>query len=359
MFRGEPCFERVLTTLKLVEPDRVPLGEIWIDPEVKDAFMGFPVRNLKDDVEFWRRAGYDFIALDVDLYATPQIQRGISRTAPNTATLYAGHRVERSWATSHVGAISTQSDCESFPWPTANDVDLSHLAEACRHLPTGMKALVTSGHVFTATWQLMGFEAFCVALYEDSGLVDEILLRLGDETLALLERILAYDSVGVLCFQDDIAYTNGLMISPDMLRRIFFPWLHKFVSLCHDAGRPVLFHSDGNLNKAMQDIVDSEVDGIQAIEPKCMDIAAVKRDFGQNLALMGNLDLGYTLTRGTPQEVKDEVRSIIHHAGSGGGLLVGSANSITNYVPLENYQALLDAVFEFGAYPITVDPPKE
>ncbi len=351
----EPNFGRVLTALQCSEPDRVPLGEVWIDPEIKDAYMGFPVRTLKDDVEFWRIAGYDFIALDADLYATPQIQQGISRTAPNTATLYAGHRAQRSWATSGARAISTRSDSQSFPWPKADEVDLSHLREVRRHLPTGMKALVTTGHVFTATWQLMGFEAFCITLYEDPDFVDEILKRLGEETLVLLKRILAYDSVGVLCFQDDIAYTNGMMISPGVLRRVFFPWLRRFVGLCHAAGKPVLFHSDGNLEMVLPDIVDSGADGIQAIEPKCMDIAAVKREYGRHLALMGNLDLGYTLTRGTPQEVKDEVRSIIRHAGSGGGLLVGSANSITNYVPLRNYQALLDAVFEFGAYPITID----
>ena len=355
MYDREPCFDRVLSALQHVEPDRIPLGEVWIDPEVKDAYMGVPVRTLKDDVEFWRTAGYDFIALDADLYATPQIQLGISKTAPNTATLYAGHRAERSWASSDVGAIATRGDFEDFPWPTVGDVDLSHLVEVQHHMPAGMKALVTSGHVYTATSQLMGFESFCIALYENPDLVNDIMGRLGEETLLLLERILDHESVGVVCLQDDIAYTNGLMISPDVLRQIFFPWLRRFASLCHDAGKPVLFHSDGDLQKAMQDIVRSGVDGIQAIEPKCMDIAAVKREFGQQLALMGNVDLGYTLTRGTPLEVRDEVRSIIRDAGSGGGLLVGSANSITNYIPLENYQALLDAVYEFGAYPITID----
>jgi len=38
----------------------------------------------------------------------------------------------------------------------------------------------------------------------------------------------------------------------------------------------------------------------------------------------------------------------------GGGFMLGSANSVTNYVPLENYRAMLDATFEYGAYPINL-----
>lgn len=82
-----------------------------------------------------------------------------------------------------------------------------------------------------------------------------------------------------------------------------------------------------------------------------MDIVKVKAEYGDRLALIGNLDLGYTLTRGTPQEVRDEVRYLIKHVAQGGGFLLGSANSVTNYVPLENYRAMLEATSEYGNFP--------
>ena len=332
----------------------MPSAEVWIHPEVKDAFLGYPVRSLKDDVEFWLRAGYDFVALEADLYSAPQLQAHIFTPLANTADLYAGHRPERSWVTGG-DTLSTWEQVRSFPWPKAADVDLGHLARIRQHLPSDMKVLVNVGHVFTAAWQLMGFETFCLALHEDPSLVTEVVDRLGEESLLLTERALGYDSVGVVCFQDDIAYTSGLVISPRMLRQVFFPWLRRAAACCHEAGRPMLYHSDGKLDEALPEIVDCGVDGIQAIEPKCMDIAAVKRDWGDKLALMGNVDLGYTLTRGTAREVREEVRQIIRHAGPGGGLLVGSANSIPNYVPLENYKALLVAVEAYGRYPIAVE----
>ncbi len=349
-----PSFERVLTAIRLEEPDRVPNAELWVDPEVKSAFLGRPIASLEDDVDFWRAANYDYITLEADLYAAPQIQRGIATQSCNNAVTYDEHRQNREWVATEARAITTWEEIQSFPWPTADDVGLDHLRQVRSYMPSTMGVLVTTGHVFTATWQLMGFETFCLAVLEELDLVCDIMRRLGEETLLLLDRVLSHDVVGVVCFQDDFAYSSGPMISPQLLRQVFFPWLERAATKCHDAGRPMLLHSDGKLDALLPDIVASGADGIQAIEPKCMDIAAVKREYGDRLALMGNVDLGYTLTRGTPHEVMDEVRRIIHHAAPGGGLLVGSANSITNYVPLENYRALLGAVREYGRYPLTV-----
>ncbi len=83
-----------------------------------------------------------------------------------------------------------------------------------------------------------------------------------------------------------------------------------------------------------------------------MDIAELKRRVGDRLCLIGNIDLGYTLTRGTPAEVDAEVRERIRTVGPGGGYCVGSSNSITSYVPLANYNAMREAVFRYGRYPL-------
>jgi uroporphyrinogen decarboxylase len=200
----------------------------------------------------------------------------------------------------------------------------------------------------------MGFEAFCLSLYDDFALVKEVLNRLATVTLETLEEVLAFDVVGAVWMHDDLAYTSGPMIAPKWLRELFFPWVTQYVELCHARGRPFIYHSDGLLDKLVPDIVAAGVDALHPIEPKCMDIVAVKREYGGRLALIGNVDLGYTLTRGTPQEVREEIKYLIKNVAPGGGYLLGSANSITDYVPLENYKALLDAAFEYGRYPIAL-----
>src|SRR4030042_5244000 len=92
---GTPCFDRVLTALRRQEPDRVPPAEIWVDQEVRDAFMGRPVLSVKDEVGFWTAAGYDFVALDSDVWATPQIQGSITRPLADTAGGYDKGRGDR------------------------------------------------------------------------------------------------------------------------------------------------------------------------------------------------------------------------------------------------------------------------
>jgi uroporphyrinogen decarboxylase len=354
MANASPNFERFLTAVHHEEADRMPVAELWVDLEVKEAFLGRPLCTVQDDIEFWQKAGYDFILIDTDLYASPQIQQAILNPHENTATLYASHRQERGWVATDAKAIRSWEDVECFPWPQASQVDFQIYADVERLLPKGMKAVVTFGHIFTAAWQLMGFEHFCVSLLEDPLLVQTIINHLGEQSMRLLERIFQQECVGAVCLQDDIAYSSGLMISPALLRKIFFPWLREAAEIAHAYQRPLILHSDGDVGKVLPDIIQAGVDVLHPIEPKCMDILAVKKAYGDRLAIMGNVDLGYTLTRGTPAEVRQEVKFLIKNIAPGGGYLLSSANSITNYVPLENYKAMLDAAFEFGRYPIYI-----
>jgi hypothetical protein len=55
------------------------------------------------------------------------------------------------------------------------------------------------------------------------------------------------------------------------------------------------------------------------------------------------------LTRRTPAEIVDVTKTLIERAGPGGGVAIGSGNSVAKYVPLANYKAMLEAVREFGA----------
>ncbi|MGZ6347647.1 MAG: uroporphyrinogen decarboxylase family protein [Anaerolineales bacterium] len=347
-------FDRFLTAIHRREPDRVPFGELGIDPEVKQAFMGHPVLTPKDDLEFFIAAGYDYVLVDTDLYATPQIQGRIIKPHSDTASAYAIRRPDRNWVDAKTNAIQTWEDVEKFPWPTAEQVDCSIYSQIKPLLPPEMKLLVTFGHIYTMAMQLMGFESFCIKLMEDPPLVMSIIDRLGNESMRLLERILSFDDVGAVCIQDDIAYTSGLMVSPRSLRKIFFPWLTRAAEISHSYNRPLIYHSDGKVDEVLPDIIAAGVDALHPIEPKCMNIGEVKLSFGQQIALIGNVDLGYTLTRGTPQEVRQEVRTLIKKVGQGGGYLMSSANSVTNYVPLANYKAMLEATIEYGRYPISL-----
>jgi uroporphyrinogen decarboxylase len=155
------------------------------------------------------------------------------------------------------------------------------------------------------------------------------------------------DAVDVIWYSDDIAFTQGLLVSPDTLRLYFFPWLKKIGDLARGSGKPFMYHTDGVLWEVMEDILACSVDALHPIEPKAMDITEVKRRYGDKLCLIGNVDVDL-LARGTPDEIRRQVRFNIENVGFNGGYCVGSGNSIPEYVKYENYLALLEAAREYG-----------
>ena len=159
--------------------------------------------------------------------------------------------------------------------------------------------------------------------------------------------MLAYDAVKAIWYSDDIAYRSGFLISPAVYRRYLFPWLSRIGELCRRAGRPLLFHSDGVLWDVLDDLVACGVSALHPIEPLSMDIREVKRRYGQHLAIVGNVEVD-TLARGTPEQVRDQVRWLLREVAPGGGYCLGSSNTVPNYARLENYRAMLETGRESG-----------
>jgi len=142
------------------------------------------------------------------------------------------------------------------------------------------------------------------------------------------------------------------MVNPKLLRQHLFPWYKEMNRIAHEKGRLVVYHSDGNIQDVIEDIIECGFDGLNPIEPKAMNINELKKKFGSRISLIGNIDLGYTLTRGTPEEVRAEVWQRIHDLAPGGGYAVASSNSVPEYVPLANSNAMREATFDYGKYPI-------
>jgi len=112
------------------------------------------------------------------------------------------------------------------------------------------------------------------------------------------------------------------------------------------------FHSDGNLFPLLPDLMTLSMNAIHPIQPAAMDIARMKREYGNRVSIAGNIDLDYTLTLGTTDEVDAEVRQRVETVGPGGGYMVTSANSLTDYCKIENVLAMAEAVKKYGKYPM-------
>jgi uroporphyrinogen decarboxylase len=349
----QPDYQRLLTTIWRREPDRVPLVELGIDKPIKEQFLGRPVRDLQDEVAFWRTAGYDYLYLrpEYEYLGAPAVVA--SGTAMAREASASDHEAQTISIT-RPGPVRTRADLETYPWPDPNQVDCSNLEKAATLLPAGMGIISGVGGIFTRTWMILGYEHFCYSLADDPGLVAQVFEGVGRIQVEVLRHVVKLPGVFAIWYGDDVGYTEGLLASPAILRSHLFPWMEELANIAHEARMPFVLHSDGKLWQIMDDLVALGLDALHPIEPKAMDINEVKRRYGDRLALFGNIDLSYTLTRGTPEEVRAEVRQRVRDLAPGGGYAVGSSNSVAHYVPLENYNAMREATFEYGAYPIRV-----
>ena len=104
--------------------------------------------------------------------------------------------------------------------------------------------------------------------------------------------------------------------------------------------RNELGNSDGYLHDVLQDIVDCGFDAIQSLQPSAgLDIGRVKKEFGDKLCLIGNVDLNYLLPFGTPDEVTAEVKKLAETAGPE-GFILSTCNILTDAVKVENAKAM-------------------
>jgi len=348
----KPNFERMEKALRLEgEPDRVPFIEGWIDYRVASAFLGKPIRSISDWVEFWWKAGYDFIHI-VPPYSFPSPRREVHFNY----SLYEDQLSSRSWVEQHKGAITNEEEFSAYDFPSPEEVDYSIIEETRKALPEGMKIITGTGGIFEEVSFAMGFETLALSLYDEPKLVAKVFDKVG-EILTEITDIAAEackDALGALWLSDDIAYTEGTFFSPSVYRKYLFPWYKRFGEICKKYDVSFLFHSDGKLWGVLDDLKECGVNAIHPIEPKAMDIREVKERYGDKLCILGGLNLDYPLSRGTPKEVEEEVKRLIKEIAPGGGYCLGSSNSIPEYVPLENYKAMLESGLKYGRYPISL-----
>ena len=236
-----------------------------------------------------------------------------------------------------------------------------HLSHPSRH--AGLSKRVKKGHVqglavagapphlggelFEAAWRLRGFENFMMDLVGRSELADYLLDQL---TSMLIENvlILARAGVDILLLDDDVATPTGLMISPATWREYFKHRMAKVIDIAREESPELLifYHCDGNFTQLIPDLVDIGVNVINPVQPDCMNAAAIKREFGDRLAMWGTVGTALLWDRGTPDQVRAEVLRRIETLGPE-GLLLAPAYDI-DYAPFENIVAFVETVEEFG-----------
>jgi uroporphyrinogen decarboxylase len=226
--------------------------------------------------------------------------------------------------------------------PDPDEVDLSDFHAVSEIIPHGMKIIGQHFGIFECAQMLTGYENFCLMLYDDPGLIEDIFERLGPVYETMYKKMSSVSGVGAVVISDDLGFKTNTLISAEDIRKHILPLHKKQADIIHDAGKPCIYHSCGQLASVMEDMIDYVgIDAKHSFEDNIMPATEAVRSYGDRIAILGGADVG-VLCGCTEDEVRAYVGNIISAVGNNGGYALGSGNSITSYMPVNNYLVMLE-----------------
>ena len=100
--------------------------------------------------------------------------------------------------------------------------------------------------------KMMGLEGLCTAVYDDPELVGQMMSFSVDYQLQILRRVLRRNIADYAVIFEDLAYKNGPLISPALVRRLMLPGYRKITSCLRDFGIDVIIvDSDGDVSSVI------------------------------------------------------------------------------------------------------------
>jgi len=241
----------------------------------------------------------------------------------------------------------------NYPWPNAEHEDLSHIRDQIAHVSDDF---VIVGGSWSPFWHdavdITGMETLACLLYDDPVFVETMLNRIVDYYATLNTRIFeeAGDLIDLLFIRNDFGTQTGPLISVEHFERFVAPCLKRLVEGAHRYDIKVMLHSSGGIRPLIPSLIATGIDALHALQPDCpgMQARAIKKEFGSKIILSGGIDARGLLLKGSPEEVKQNVHSILNILAKDGGYLAApSVDAITEDIPVANILAMYDTISEW------------
>ncbi|MBI5030304.1 MAG: hypothetical protein HZB51_07240 [Chloroflexi bacterium] len=337
--------ERVLQVLRRQEPDRVPHFEWLVDRKVRAVLCP----DAKTMNEFAVRMGHDAVIADPDFRKEPAGPgRWLSEWGYILQDTPEEHGIEVECP------IKTAADFERYNPPNLHiQGRYASIERTLRDYPN-KAVIVHLNDVFSLPRYWMGYENLLMAIAADPELVTA-LVDLSVKLNLEMAKEVAARGVKIVYTGDDYAGNLGPLMSPKHFRQLFYPGLCRVMDGYKELGLYVIKHTDGKLWSIIDMIVDSGIDCLDPIDPLAgMDLAKVKAQYGNRIALKGNVDCAELMTFGTSDQVIEATKEALRHGAPGGGFILSSSNSIHSAVKPENYLAMLRTWETYREYPLSL-----
>ena len=170
------------------------------------------------------------------------------------------------------------------------------------------------------------------------------------QALRRLERLEKHGGFDGFALCADYCFNTGPFLNPGQFSEFVTPYLAKLVRGYRDMGFYVIKHTDGNIMPIIDQLVEANPHALHSLDPQAgVDIAEVKRMYGDRICLIGNVNCG-VLDTGTDEEVVEAARYALKHGMPGGGYVFSTSNCIYTGMKLSRYELMLDVWRKEGNY---------
>ena len=328
--------ERGLSAIRLEMPDRIPHTEYLSNPDVISRVTGIP----RDDPEWNAKAMREFVRIDdYDFIWRTDVPSSFTNTP-------------RAWMGSARFSDTQELEQASYPFRTVEEVlafdPVEHIGipdketlkvEFTRNVKATQEAfpgvVVPTGYYNTVfTWNIVsfGWELFMEAATTEPRRFNHVMDRFFEITKPIFEAGAEMDVPCFLC-HDDIVWASGPVFRPEWYRQYVFPRMKKLWDPIREAGKPILFCSDGNFDEFVDDLVDCGANGF-IFEP-LTDLSKVAERYGKTHVIIGNVDVR-VLMYGSHDDIYAEVKRCADIGRDLPGYFFAVGNHIPYNVPVEN-----------------------
>lgn len=347
---------RLTTVFNLEQPDRPPILGGWLAaPEFVRVLTGCSEDDYWDDPFHWGLRAEQVLGSDGVITIFVPIARGAYRCVDGQVLeKRAAYTVE-----------SVLAEIEALPDPEEVKAGFDEEAEYAEFLAEFQANQEQCGDMLwcPADWKLIpkalwyheyGYESALMTLAlhpERYRKLIQVSAERGRQRAVLRARaIRAGIHPRAILTGEDLCYQQGPLVSPDYLRREYFPLVEYALEPLLAVGAKIVWHCDGNYRPLLDDVLACGIGGLQGFQKECgMDLEWIvdlhTRD-GDPLIIFGPMSVTKTLPHGTPDDVRAEVQWAMDLCRDKAHLVIFTSNTITPDIPLENIRTLWQTVLE-------------
>jgi uroporphyrinogen decarboxylase len=328
----------------IIAGEPVPRCGFWLGNPYADTWPIYhQYFGTKTEEELRRKLGDDF------RWISPQFFETTYRHPSGQKLFDSLAKKEYHGIAGPLARCETPAEVDAFDWPDVKYLDFSECLAALRNAGDFYRASGFWTPFFHDVMDLFGMEHYLMKMYA----APEVVQAATDHVCRFYYEAneLFFAQAGRLVdgyfFGNDFGTQRDLILSPELFDRFILPWFRKFTDQGHRHGCQVILHSCGSIHRVIPRLIEAGVDCLHPLQARAanMDAEILSRDFRGRVAFLGGIDTQDLLVRGTPAQVKDDVRRVKGLLGP--RLIVSpSHEALLPNVPPQNVAAMSQAALE-------------